>query len=126
MQTKGHCMAPYLHDGETVRVRRRFSRYLPGNIVAVDYFDDSIRLHRLIAFRRRLGAWEAITRGDDAQALDAPVPLKRIIGVVESVVMHPGRKLFSLGALVRGLILVVRSAVRSLVSRWSRSPSVAS
>lgn len=119
-------MAPHLHDGETVRVRRRSNYYLPGSIVALDYFDGSIRLHRLIAFRRRRGTWEAITRGDDAGALDAPVPLKRIIGIVESVVGHPGRNLFSLGALVRGLMLVVRSAVRSLVSRWPRSPSIVS
>jgi hypothetical protein len=119
-------MVPHLRDGEAVRVRRRSNCYLPGRIVAVDYFDDSIRLHRLIAFRRRLGAWEAITRGDDAQALDAPIPLKRIIGTVESVVMVPERSLFSLGALVRGLILVARTAMRSLVSRWLRSPSVVS
>lgn len=125
VRTRGECMIPVLKAGECVRVRAR-SFYLPGQVVAVNYYDRSIRLHRLIGFRRRHGQWQAITCGDRADAPDAPVDHKRIIGAVERVVSEPGRPLFSTRSLLLGALKALRAALVSFSGRWLRFQSAAS
>jgi hypothetical protein len=73
---RGFSMAPFIHDGECVRVRPLRSRPRRGEVVLCRSAQSELFLHRVVRFA---GA-AVVTRGDAAATEDLPSPISQVIG----------------------------------------------
>ena len=87
---KGGCMQAVLPDGSQVRVERR-GWYVPGDIVTFRRGENGIATHRILGYVPGRGGWRILTRADEAQRADAPVPLACVLGRVTGIDGHAYR-----------------------------------
>lgn len=78
---RGHCMEPWLADGERVAVRRR-RLYWPGDVVAFQDRRGRLVVHRLLGWRPGRGGLRLLTQADAAPRADSSTPLGRVVGRV--------------------------------------------
>ena len=71
---------PELKAGQLVGVA--FGRlFLPGDVVvSLDQVEGKIRVDRLLGYRRSQGEWVVVAEADDSKAVEAKVPLSRVLG----------------------------------------------
>jgi hypothetical protein len=80
---RGECMEPHLLDGDRVEIVRRRA-YWPGDVVALFSTDGRFLVHRLFGYRFGRGGILVVTGADRAAGFDAPVPVREVLGRVES------------------------------------------
>lgn len=106
---RGGSMAPTLIDGDVVTVHQRQARV--GDVVAFMSKAHGLVVHRVVA----RGFGHLIVRGDACCAVDAPVPLSDVVGVIGDGDM--GDVVRALWRLPWG---VLRRAMRHASYRWAR------
>ena len=85
LSTQTCSMRPSILPGDSMTVRSVDSNdLLCGDILLIESEDEWI-IHRLLALRPLNEEIYAITRGDNADNLDQPVPIKRILGKVTEI-----------------------------------------
>ncbi len=77
----GYSMAPFIKDGDVVRIVPPGRKPGVGDVVLVRREDRTLLLHRIV----RCSGDITITRGDAAEETDDPFPRRNIIGKVADV-----------------------------------------
>jgi hypothetical protein len=79
VRVEGQCMAPRIASGVTVAVAPR-AVYWPGDVLAFEGRDGRLWLHRLIGWRPWNGRWCLVTRADNGDHPDPPLPAAAVLG----------------------------------------------
>jgi hypothetical protein len=81
----GHCMKPFLHEGDLITVKPVRAQALACGDVAVYHINGRLKAHRFLRFVTIDGIRHIITKSDRRYGYDPPVPLSTFLGVITQV-----------------------------------------
>lgn len=81
----GHCMKPFLHEGDLITVKPVRAQALACGDVAVYHINGRLKAHRFLRFVTIDGIRHIITKSDRRYGYDPPVPASDFLGVISQV-----------------------------------------
>ncbi len=113
---RNQCMAPWIVEGDLLKVQRK-KIYLPGDVIVVEG-ENGLLVHRLLGWRPFRGQLSVVTAGDASPSIDHPVAVKQVLGKVVSGTNRKEAANVPLAHRSQAILRYLGFAIAALKRRW--------